>query len=35
MNKKIQPLDFKRIQTLNTLQSFRVKSVSHETKSIH
>ncbi len=32
MTKKINPLDIKRVQTLNNLQGFRVKAVSHSIK---
>jgi hypothetical protein len=32
MTKKIHPLDIKRVQTLNNLQGFRVKAVSHSIK---
>ncbi len=32
MNKKINPLDSKRIYTMNTLQNFRVKAVNYTSK---
>lgn len=32
MNKEVNPLNFKRIQTLNTTQNFRLKAIAHTTK---